>query len=248
MVDANYSTRRIRRQVYGPDFRTVQEKQITIPINIPWNLENYLLSILPGDFDDVPPHFLRFKPMIPVHNPRRYDLSTATLPSLQDTVTETGNLRYWVVTNESMWACQHRVMDEFAELMWTLFHGFNIIMTLSSQTPSEDLEDTKTCCWRLARSFKCRIILPNLADDTAADRMRIGLPSLRETLLFKSWALHTPATVDGSLWSYPGAHPLYQRNNQVLYPFPDELFWDPNDADEWEEGMGAPEWTLADGN
>lgn len=75
--------------------------------------------------------------------------------------------------------------------------------------------------------------------------MRIGLPSLRETLLFKRWALHAPATVDGP--SPYGAHPLF-NDHAVLYPFPDELFWDPNDADEWVEGEGAPQWTLADGD
>lgn len=246
MVDANYSTRRIRRQVYGPDFKTVQEKQITIPISIPWNLEDYLLSMLPGDYNDLPSHFLGFKPLIPVHNPCRYDLTTATLPSLQDTLAETGNPRYWVITNESMWACQHRVLDEFAELMWALFHWFNITMSFDLPTRFPDLDDVTMGGWRLARSFKCRVILPNLAEDKAADRTRIGLPSLRETLLFKSWALHTPAKADDAMFRNYGAHALFD-DHAVLYPFPDELFWDPKDADEWEEGEGAPEWTLADG-
>lgn len=111
----------------GPDFRSVQEKQITIPVIIPWALENFLLSALPQTIDDLPQHFTNFSPLIPVHDPTRYDPNISGVPSLHDTASEKGNLRFWIITNESMWAGQHRMMDEFAELMWPLFYWYVIL-------------------------------------------------------------------------------------------------------------------------
>ncbi len=92
-TDRNYSTRRIRRQVCSRDLAAVQEKQITIPVIVPWALEDYLLSTLPQQYGDLPSHFTNFKPLIPVHDGSKYDPSTAILPSLQDTASESGNLR-----------------------------------------------------------------------------------------------------------------------------------------------------------
>jgi len=241
----------IRRQVCGRNFKSVQKKQITVPVNIPIGLENYLLSTIPLGYDDLPSHFTGFKPLITVHDPARYDPFTATLPSLRDTASETGNLRYWVITNESMWACQHRVLDEFAELMWTMFHSFSQAMSVSSITGAGTLSDTSTCCWRLARSFRRRVVLPEVPDNGASSvnsvTMKPGLPSLRETLLFRPWAFNSPAKPDRQYIVADAHHKLFNEE-AVLYPFPDHLFWDPSDVGTWDDGEGPREWTVPVGS
>ena len=244
MADATYSTRRIRRQVCGPNIKAVQQKQITVPVNIPYGLENFLLTSLPQEYEDIPSHFTDFKPLIPVHDPSKYDRSSATLPSLRDTVSENGNLRYWVITNETMWASQHRVMDEFAELMWSQFHWFVQAITSGPDVGVNTLEDTSLSCWRLARSFRRRIVLPEVPSNQAAPAMmRRDLPSLREALLFRPWVFISPAKPDRQFQYTNRGDPWHEMFDEegVRYPFDDSLFWDPSDEGTWDE-EGAPEW------
>ena len=242
IIDAKYSTRRIRRQVCAPDFKGVQDKQITIPVNVPFGLENYLLTQLPQEYDDLPSHFTDHKPLIPVHDPNRYGSNHGNLPSLRDSASEAGNLRYWVITNESMWASQHRVLDEFAELLWPLFHWFNQAFLSRPNAGVSVLEDNSVSCWRLARSFRRRIVLPEVSSNQAPPAsMNSGLPSLRETLLFRPWALISPRKPDREYTStQDGRHNLFDEE-AVLYPFPDKLFWKPSDEGTWGD-EGAPEW------
>jgi len=246
MTDANYSTRRIRRQVWGQDLKSVQEKQITIPVNVPFSLENFLLTTLPQDFDDLPSGFTNFKPLIPVHDSSKYLRSTAVLPSLRDTAAENGNLRYWVITNENMWASQHRVLDEFAEVMWSLFHWFTQAMTSASAAADvTTLEDISTSCWRLARSFRRRIVLPEVTCTRVnSATTRSDLPSLRESLLFRPWALTSPAKPDREHTQHLSERDELFDEECVLYPFPDDFFWDPSDEGTWGED-GVPEWAEA---
>lgn len=291
----NYSTRRIRRQVCGSDLATVQEKQITIPVVMPWSLENYLLATVPQHFPATPSHTDNFSPIIPVHDSAKYDQRNATIPSLRDTVAETGNLRYWVITNESMWAQQDRALDEFAELMWSMFYWFMQAMTSSPNdaTSTRMNTDRKACTWSLvctprvipirarlgvaspefvqqqhathdsskpkrnmltpkfaqARAFRRRIVLPEVLDNLDVG-MKPGLPTLRETLLFRPWALTSPVSpdrdrVDEDGEAIPtGKHALFNEE-AVLYPFPTELFWKDGDEGEWD-GDGVPQWVDVD--
>lgn len=229
--------------MYVRDFRSVQEKQITIPVNVPFGLENYLMTTLPQEYDDLPSLFMDFKPLVPVHDSSKYNPSTASIPSLRDTTAESGNLRYWVITNESMWASQHRVLDEFTELMWALAHWFNRALSPATNTGVYTLEDNSLACWQLARSFRRRIVLPEVPSDRAPPvAMKSGLPSLRETLLFRPWALISPAKPDREYTeSSEAAHELFDED-AVLYPFPDSLFWESGDEGSWDE-EGFPEWT-----
>ena len=211
---------------------------------MPWALEDYLLSTLPQQYGDIPSHFTDFKPLIPVHDASQYDPSSAILPSLHDTASESGNLRYWVITNESMWAQQHRVLDETAELMWSLFHWFNQATAAQDVTGSTRIRaDRSACRWHLARSFRRRVILPEVPDHSSVT-MKAGLPSLRESLLFRPWAFASPFTPDRS-WSIQqngkSSHWLF-NDRYVLYPFPDNLFWHAFDEGSWDE-EGIPCWT-----
>lgn len=109
----NYLTRRIRRQVYGPDFNAVQEKQITIPMVVPAELEAHI-------DDSILLHVnLGYRPLIPVHDPSKHDQQNARLPSLPINGHDSGNLRYRIVSNESMWAGMD-ALDDLSQALWCL--------------------------------------------------------------------------------------------------------------------------------
>ena len=185
-LDCGYSTRRIRLQVCSSDLAAVQKKQITIPVIVPWAMEDYLLSKLPQEYSDVPSHFTDFKPLIPVHDASKYYPTTSSLPALQDTASESGNLRYWVITNESMWGQQHRVLDEIAELMWSIFRWVHY----NSQT-MEIETDSPECKWHLARYFRNRAVLHDVSDQYSKS-MKTGLPTLRGNSSFQAVGLLKP--------------------------------------------------------
>ena len=91
-----YSTRRVRRQIWGSTLSMVQKKQITIPIVIPFDLEHQLLQhpALASSLNS---------PLIPIHDSEEYQRrGYVPIASLRNTVAESGNLRYWVISKESM--------------------------------------------------------------------------------------------------------------------------------------------------
>ena len=197
---------------------------------------------------------MRFKPIIPVHDSSRHNPQISPLPPVQDTVAESGNLRYWVITNESMWAGQHQALDEIAELLWSFFHWFN-----QSVQPRPGLHhlvgtDVEPCIWQIARSCRRRIVLPEVPSDeganprkpSASNPLPPGLPSLRESLLFRPWVFQPPMSAKRA-YAADGErlyHDLFDEE-AVLYPFPDDLFWKEGDEGLWDEA-GAPSWTEAE--
>ena len=231
----NYSTRRVRRLVYGSDLVSVQEKQITTPVVIPSLLEDYLLNHLPEQYS-LPSHFVdpdATKALIPLHDPTRHDPSVASIPSLHDTGDEGGNLRYWVITNQSMWANQHEVMDEFAELMWCIFKWFTSACNVD---PTGLRFDEAECIWSLARYLRHRIILPEIAGDP------MGL--LRQGILFKPWVLRRPKPQDVVVMDESGqqAEVAMASTSTPGYPLPNEYDWHEGDEGEWI-GHDVPAWT-----
>jgi hypothetical protein len=249
----NYLTRRIRRHVHGPDIESVLGKQITIPLIVPWDLENYILNQLPQDFPDLPTHVTSSKPLIHVHDVSKYDPTTGVLPSLQDVASEKGNLRYWVITNTSMWAGQHHAVDETAEILWSLFHWFNqAVKSFAPDDPEMIGTDHELCKWHVAESCRRRIVLPQIPSDDGFEHqipsvprksVKAAMPTLRESLLFRPWVFHTPVKLSfGPVGDeyIRIAHELFHEDG-VLYPFPDELFWNEGDEGEWDENE-APPW------
>ena len=203
---------------------------------VPWALEDYLFSKLPQQYGDLSSHFTNFKPLIPVHDASRYNPATTSLPSLQDTASESGNLRYWVITNETMWGQQHRALDEIAELMWTLFRWFSY----NAET-SEIETDRPGCKWHLARSFRNREVLHEMPDHINI-RVKFDILSLREALLFRQWAFSSPMMLNRQpIDDDSTCHPLF-NDAWVLYPFPDDSFWHASDEGTWREAGVAP-WT-----
>lgn len=224
LVDNGYLTRRIRRQLCGPSLSTVLEKQITIPLLIPYDLENYLLNELPSSYPDLPASYTAKPILIPVHDPARRD-PNATLPSLVDVSTEAGNLRYWVISNTNMWACQHRVIDEVFELLWSLFHQF----TESSKVHSARISSPEAT-WYMAKSFRRRCILPkattpSTSSTTTSRRAAPGTLDPREAALFRAWLFAVP------YYAFRGFSDDWHERHRpfdeeaYMYPVPDELFW-----------------------
>lgn len=245
----NYLTRRIRRQVHGPDIDTVLEKQITIPLILPWDVENFILTNVPHPQTDLPSNIIRHPTLIPVHDTSKYDSTQAFLPSLRDIASEKGNLRYWVITNDSMWVGQHHALDEIAKVLWSFFHWFNDIQ--GDLASIEKIEtDSEECVWHLARFCRRRIVLPQVPIDNVlfpSKERKAGLPSLRESILFRPWVFQSPTSgprFNGDGFNGDGGahrpHRLFDQD-AVLYPFPDDLFWTEGDEGEWE-GDGAPPW------
>lgn len=232
----NYSTRRVRRMISGSDLASVQEKQITTPVVIPALLEDYILGHLPDQYN-LPSHFVGLdatKALIPLHDPTQHDQSVTGIPSLHDTGDEGGNLRYWVITNQSMWANQHEVIDEFAELMWCIFKWFTSACNID---PAGLRFDQPECIWSLSRYLRQRIIMPEIPGDP--------MGSLRQGLLFKPWVLKRPqsqvdmAIMDENRWQAEGAMPPMSTPG---YPLPNEYDWHDGDEGEWI-GHDVPAWT-----
>ena len=154
MSDRGYLTRRIRRQVYGPDLDSVMTKQITIPIMIPIELEDSLSRDL-AQRPEIPTDGGAQPLLIPVHNTSTHD-PLGPLPSLHDSTSES-NLRYWVITNESVWAGQHRAVDEASEVFWALFYWCTDSVRRFGRVGTEE-----DCLWQLLRAFRRRIVLPEV--------------------------------------------------------------------------------------
>ncbi|KAL8706294.1 MAG: hypothetical protein Q9201_000670 [Fulgogasparrea decipioides] len=233
-----YLTRRIRRLVAGRDLDAVREKQITMPLVVPLDLQRYITNDVQSRYEDLPENALS-KLLLPVHDPSKYDSITATVPSLHDTASEIGNLRYRLVTNQSMWAGQHRALDEVAELLNSLFSWFmhREDFSLPVTDGHKFATDNDQCIWHLAASFRRRLILPKAS--TKLERGQ-SLPA-REARLFRAWAL-TPL---------PRVERPYEEENEKMQEFqdevarggdiPDGLFWGEGNKGTWDE-EGVPVW------
>ena len=211
--------------MYGPPFQAVQEKQITIPLIVPYGLEDFLIRKLREDYPDLPVTSI---PLIPLHDATNYDATASILPSLRDSMTEEGNLRYWVITNTSMWAGQHRVLDEMTEILWSLHSLFKALQMAS---PGETFD-----------SFGPRY-LQNWYKHRYPETLDEGR---RDLLLFRKWVLPTPLPTFVEYYNSNGRdiisfHPLFDEK-VIKYPFPNELFWNAGEEGEWDRGEGVPEW------
>ncbi|KAL8894889.1 MAG: hypothetical protein Q9207_008377 [Kuettlingeria erythrocarpa] len=227
-----YLTRRIRHLVVGRDLESVQNKQLTTPLLIPMCLEVYIKNDLTSQYNGMPNDILSTV-LLPAHDPLSYHPRNRSMPSLPDTVEEKGNLRYWLITNTSMWACQHRVLDEVSELLVALSEWF----ARSSPRLDDFGTDNDDCIQHLIESFRRRLVLPEMPDTTERGQI---MPS-REARLFRAWALTRPPAVQRS----------YEVDSELMQQFEDDLaqeedvaddlFWQDGDEGLWDE-EGVPVW------
>ncbi|KAH0560095.1 hypothetical protein GP486_003388 [Trichoglossum hirsutum] len=116
------------REVHGPDIESVFEKQITIPIEVPFKLEDYISTLASPVLEEADIYNGNENErclLIPVHELAR---GTSIIPDLVDSDSATdGNLRYWVIGNDLMWALGENPPstngepDRIFETLWSIF-------------------------------------------------------------------------------------------------------------------------------
>ncbi|KAL9584362.1 MAG: hypothetical protein Q9212_002177 [Teloschistes hypoglaucus] len=235
----NYVTRRIRCLVVGQDLKSVQEKQLTRPLVIPADLQMVIQHELQTQQGGLPDDIVS-KLLIAVHDSSRYDPRTATIPSLPDNGTESGNLRYWVLTNQTMWAVGHeRVLHEVAEVLMALSDWF---------ARSEGKNDADTglfnpgtdnghCIWHLAQMFRRRLILPEALEEGKRGQ-RLGS---RERRLFRAWVLTPPVTMERGNDLDLSIAKLQEKLKLSVHA-QDNIFWTDGDEGSWDVEEGVPVW------
>lgn len=232
----------------------VFEKQITMPLVIPYDLEQFIHQLVSDALSDAGLSIGASEPLlIPVHEQGK---GTAILPDLQETVATTGNIRFWVIGNQLMWAGIDRRIDEAFEVLWTLFHLHNQAAITRSMLQLDKYE----AAHQLAQAFRSRLpaqLGPSAGKDSGGpqgsgrdpaqsthplniESAKRGIPGLREALLFRQWAFHNPVHANRHYNDDDGIHSMFDEES-IMYPFPDELFW--KDGDEGEvDGDGVPQW------
>ncbi|KAL8815991.1 MAG: hypothetical protein Q9223_004937, partial [Gallowayella weberi] len=244
----NYLTRRIRRMIIAHNLEDAYAKQVTTPLVIPMDLEVMILNgLVSSCSENVPADCL--PQLIPVHDPRSHDPRTTTMPSLLDSVSEKGNLRYWLITNKNMWAGQDRVADEVTELLTSLFDWY-LNCDASTVGPIQYGTDSDRCIWHLARLFRRRLILPETVEQPSSHplRPRSGnrenrgqtLPQ-REARLFRPWALTRLLRVKRTYFYDKILADQVEDEMELMVDVDDKAFWRDGDEGTWDEGV--PVWT-----
>lgn len=235
----NYLTRRIRCLVVGQDLKSVQEKQLTRPLVIPADLQMIIHNELRTQQAELPDDIIS-KFVIPVHDSSKYDPRTTTVPSLRDNATESGNLRYWVLTNQTMWAVGHEhALHEVAELLMALSDWF--ARSDGKSDPDTGLfnpgTDNGHCIWHLAQMFRRRLILPE-ASEEAKQGQTLGS---RETRLFRAWVLTPPVEMVRG-YDLDVVIANLQKKLKTSVDVLDHLFWTDGDEGSWDIEEAVPVW------
>ncbi|KAI9759755.1 MAG: hypothetical protein M4579_002140 [Chaenotheca gracillima] len=224
----DYLTRRIRRVVHGPDIESVLEKQITLPVIIPYDLESTFEDMFSSVGQDADHSSIKSQDrlLIPVHTSGR---GTTIIPDLREEPGLNGNIRYWVIGNEIMWSGIDRKIDEMFEVLWTFFHWGT---TAPSRPHSFSHLSAPDHVWFFVNRYRDRLALSvDLECSSAREGTRFGGPSRREAILFAAWALHRPVDTD-----YESSLNYNQRDgvadtfsDAIKYPPPEDMFWGPED-------------------
>ncbi len=110
-IGNGYLTHRIRRLVYGAAFDSICAKPVVVPLLIPQPLETYMERLIGEALNhvhlDPSEHVNRI--IVPVHE---IGHGTHILPDLHDTSEAKGNVRYWLLGTQTMWAGIDRRLDE----------------------------------------------------------------------------------------------------------------------------------------
>src|SRR6186713_2097544 len=158
----------MRRLVWGSDLNAAMSKQISLPILLPHDLETFMNNLL-ADLPHLPRHFTKKPMIVPLYNASAHSASNTdpttqpTLPPMLDNVTAEGNLRYWVLTNRSMWAGQHKMVDEMFDVYKAAFHFLRFVGQdiRTAQTFTQHHLDQDAASWYFGRVFRCRARPPS---------------------------------------------------------------------------------------
>ena len=210
------------------------EKPITIPIAVPSELEDYIYKDLLPSISDLPHSYTRRRTLNPIHD-TRFNRASATLPSLSDSDAETGNLRYWVVDNDNLWAGQHAIIDELSELYNSIYHSQSPLQYCLDASRPEFLLD-------LAHMLRRRTVSP----DSSFGQSKFDKNMDRtENLLFQAWILSDPGRCNLDHGNKVDAfgnrrRPEFDQDDYTC-PAPEFLFWREGDEGSWPSHF-IPEW------
>ena len=239
--EERYLTQRVRRIIAGDDTKSVQEQRFAFPLMIPVALQACIEEMRYRYYEIA--HSTLPSILIPVHDPSRQRPTTATLPLLQDSWDETGNLRYWVISNESMWSGQHRVLDEITEFLLILFSWFTRKQPAMPHGQPGYNTDHPHCLWYIADFLRRRLILPKAANAPQSGQVL----SEREARLFRAWVCTRPPPYASQDWevTHEGLDSIEAELN-VEGNIEEELFWQDGDEGVWKNEEGVPSWRDSD--
>lgn len=219
-------------------------KQITLPIWVPAELEEYISTITTRSSDE-------HRILIPAYN-RRYpnaDNRAHRIPALTETSAHVSwRLRIWVIGEETMWALAHsREMDEVFEILWTLYHlQWNIgveadfIQPMSNTgysaqaTAAEREEGSRKT---FAMSLERRPV-PNIVEEAeGAEEGRAGWIDAAEKQRWNEWLMDEPHEATGRAYTQ-GYHTLFADTNRLV---PEDAWYWQGEVPEQERGL----WTDA---
>jgi hypothetical protein len=111
-----YFTRRFRRVITAPTLDVLWTKQLTLPLWVPQELDDYVVALTAATYGDGD----EYRILIPAYDTRY----RGHIPPLPDQASNGAwKLRIWVIGNTTMWArSQSREVDELFEILWTLYH------------------------------------------------------------------------------------------------------------------------------
>ena len=173
------------RQVYGSDLRSVLRQPLIIPIFMPR---------LPLDISN-----LQIEPTYtsPFSAPAILMAMQSRLRTSLVGVSELGyDLHFWYINGAARWEGADRFWDGTADLMWSLHKWFKTTSQTCQATTTNllfNLADSYGAL-EVARRYRRRFILPDvpLHHPTSTARLFVGLPTLRESLLFRAWVKRSP--------------------------------------------------------
>ena len=221
---------------------------MSIPLTIPKELEDYIHDEFLPSIPNLPPRYTH-RPTVTIIHDVLLQNDSAVLPSLHDTDAETGNLRYWVIDDNSIWAGQHPIVDELFALYKAIFRSQSAARHRVGPAKGFHSPPIKTeydasdpnFILILAHFLKDRIVPP----DRSFESYRSGsIIHPTEKLLFQAWILSDPGRCEG-----PSLHPSEDRarrrepfdQDDYPYPVPDSLFWTQGDEGQ-EPSDFVPEW------
>jgi hypothetical protein len=200
-----YFNRRFRRFMGNSNFQDAMEKQITLPLWVPLELERYIETIA-----------AKTSQKILIHATNRMHAIHGR------TETEDWNLRIWIISHETMWAHSiSREIDEIFEVLWAIFYfSWDIGRTgpgISLAQPVHERE--RVALQYISALLERRPILDEGLTEEQIARKR-----------WNDWLMDAPqqlkrryrSLVDGYV------HPLYSEMKYGIHP-PESFFWGEED-------------------
>lgn len=186
------------RQVHGPDLRSVLQQPLVVPV---------LMPRLPVAVGDLKPLSVAVSDLQIEPHTQSTSSSPARLMHMQSRLRDTlvgksrdWDLKYWYINGAAKWEGADRFWDEVTEVMWSLHKWFKAASHVNYRTEGSMIWQASCGALEVARRYRRRFIIPEVSPShlTSTARLLGGLPTLRESLLFRAWAKRSPP--DSERW------------------------------------------------